>query len=353
MDEASLCVFGILAGCGVNVVFLEMITSRDKGAGALITFAQFLFVSLFGMSQHLLAGKRKIPLVYHLLITLTFFSVSLLNNMALSYNISMPLHMVFRSSSLAASLFLGSLVFGKSYGREQIYGVLLVTFGIFLTTAADANVKSNGWFWKQPMNTCCDGDPVEDDVVVRNLGSPESVVEEYRRWLVGLAMLSFALFASAGLGHLQEWIYSKFGKHSGELKFYSHFFALPLFIIFRGKEIADSAGAWNHSPGLGFQRCPEFLDRLFGEIPLLWLLLVGNVFSQLLCISCVYRLTAVSSTLTCTMTITLRKFLSILFSVLYFQNPFSNAHWTGTCLVFAGALLYSGAFANAAKRKQD
>ena len=36
-----------------------------------------------------------------------------------------------------------------------------------------------------------------------------------------------------------------------------------------------------------------------------------------------------------------RKFLSLLFSIWYFQNPFSTVHWIGTSLVFGGIILFS------------
>lgn len=36
-----------------------------------------------------------------------------------------------------------------------------------------------------------------------------------------------------------------------------------------------------------------------------------------------------------------RKFLSLLFSIWYFQNPFSATHWVGTALVFGGIVLFS------------
>ena len=48
-----------------------------------------------------------------------------------------------------------------------------------------------------------------------------------------------------------------------------------------------------------------------------------------------------STSLTCTFTITVRKFVSLIFSVLYFRNPFTVYHWVGTALVFGGTGLYS------------
>lgn len=76
-------------------------------------------------------------------------------------------------------------------------------------------------------------------------------------------------------------------------------------------------------------------------IPLLWLYLIGNVLTQYMCISSVYVLTTECTSLTVTLVITLRKFLSLVFSIVYFDNPFTLAHWFGTFLVFGGTLIFT------------
>lgn len=60
-----------------------------------------------------------------------------------------------------------------------------------------------------------------------------------------------------------------------------------------------------------------------------------------MCISNVYILTTECASLTVTLVITLRKFFSLLFSIIYFQNPFTLAHWIGTIMVFTGTLMFS------------
>jgi len=44
--KALLGMLFVFIGCCSNVVFLELIIQIDPGAGNLITFAQFLFISL-------------------------------------------------------------------------------------------------------------------------------------------------------------------------------------------------------------------------------------------------------------------------------------------------------------------
>lgn len=77
------------------------------------------------------------------------------------------------------------------------------------------------------------------------------------------------------------------------------------------------------------------------EIPVIWLYLLGNVLTQYLCISSVYVLTTECSSLTVTLVVTLRKFVSLLFSIMYFRNPFTIYHWSGTILVFLGTVIFT------------
>ena len=71
------------------------------------------------------------------------------------------------------------------------------------------------------------------------------------------------------------------------------------------------------------------------------LYLLGNVTTQYVCISSVFVLTTECASLTVTLVVTLRKFLSLIFSIMYFNNPFTVYHWLGTGLVFGGTLLFS------------
>merc|ERR1712141_314327 len=76
-------------------------------------------------------------------------------------------------------------------------------------------------------------------------------------------------------------------------------------------------------------------------VPKLLLYLVGNTLTQHICISAVFILTTECASLTVTLVVTLRKFGSLLFSIWYFNNPFTTYHWLGTILVFSGTLVFS------------
>ena len=68
--------------------------------------------------------------------------------------------------------------------------------------------------------------------------------------------------------------------------------------------------------------------------------MAGNVVTQYICIRSVYILTSECTSLTVTLVVTLRKFMSLMFSIFYFRNPFTLYHWLGTVLVFGGTLIF-------------
>jgi len=64
------------------------------------------------------------------------------------------------------------------------------------------------------------------------------------------------------------------------------------------------------------------------------------------CIKSVFILTTEFTCLTVTLVVTLRKFLSLLISIAYFDNPFTASHWLGTAFVFTGTLLFADVFSS-------
>ncbi|NWS85161.1 S35B4 protein, partial [Toxostoma redivivum] len=76
-------------------------------------------------------------------------------------------------------------------------------------------------------------------------------------------------------------------------------------------------------------------------LPIMWFYLLMNVITQYVCIRGVFILTTECTSLTVTLVVTLRKFVSLIFSILYFQNPFTGWHWLGTAFVFVGTLMYT------------
>lgn len=71
------------------------------------------------------------------------------------------------------------------------------------------------------------------------------------------------------------------------------------------------------------------------------------------CIRGVFILTTECASLTVTLFVTLRKFVSLIFSILYFQNPFTLWHWLGTLFVFIGTLMYTEVWTNLGATKRQ
>lgn len=155
---------------------------------------------------------------------------------------------------------------------------------------------------------------------------------DYMWWCVGIGLLVIALFLSARTGIYQEQMYAEHGKHPREALFYAHALPLAGFLLFY-EDILSHFSIFNSSAPL------ILLDSNI-QVPKLWAYLAGNIVTQYICIRSVYILTSECTSLTVTLVVTLRKFTSLMFSIFYFQNPFTLYHWCGTVLVFGGTLIF-------------
>ncbi|KAK1335125.1 hypothetical protein QTO34_004705 [Cnephaeus nilssonii] len=257
-----------------------------------------------------------------------FFTVSVVNNYALNLNIAMPLHMIFRSGSLIANMILGIIILKKRYSIFKYASIALVSVGIFICTYMSAK-----------------------QVTSQSSLSENEGFQAFTWWLLGkyanynndnclcsIGALTFALLMSARMGIFQETLYKQFGKHSKEALFYNHALPLPGF-IFLASDIYDHAALFNKSelyevPVVGV------------AMPIMWFYLLMNVITQYVCIRGVFILTTECTSLTVTLVVTLRKFVSLIISILYFQNPFTVWHWLGTLFVFIGTLMYTEVWNN-------
>uniref|UniRef100_A0A672IFV9 Solute carrier family 35 member B4 n=1 Tax=Salarias fasciatus TaxID=181472 RepID=A0A672IFV9_SALFA len=310
----------VFLGCCSNVVSLELLVRDFPGCGNIVTFAQFLFIALEGFVFESNFGRKKpaIPIGNYVIMVTMFFTVSVINNYALNFNIAMPLHMIFRSGSLIANMILGIIILKKRYSASKYLSIALVSAGIFICTIMSA----------------------------KQVVSPHQTVA-HLRFLLGIAMLTFALLMSARMGIFQEMLYKQYGKHPKEALFYNHCLPLPGFLLL-------CTDIYNHSV-LFSQSTPVKVPVVDVMVPIMWIYLLINVVTQYVCIRGVFILTTECTSLTVTLVVTLRKFLSLIFSIIYFQNPFTAWHWVGTAVVFVGTLLYTEVWSSvrAALRQPD
>lgn len=314
--KAALAITMVFVGCCSNVVFLEFVVKEDPGAGNLATFLQFVFIATIGFCTVGKFGmaKRNIPFRQYLLLVGFFWTSSVANNYAFDFNIAMPLHMIFRAGSLMANMAMGVWILKKRYPPLKYLAVFMISAGIAICT-----IQSSGDV-KAPRKTHEDAAEEEKLKFI-----------DWLWWCLGIAILTFALFVSARMGIFQESLYSKYGKHPWEALYYTHLLPL-MFWLPTASNLIGHVEIATETPAV------EFLGFILPR-QVLWLLLY--VSTQGLCISAVYVLTTECASLTVTLAVTLRKFVSLLFSIMYFRNPFTLGHWIGTLLVFVGTLIFT------------
>lgn len=311
----SLILLLIFGGCCSNVFVLEALVNRHaNGSGQLLTFIQFLFVSLQGFChfldfknsniKRLYLAEPKVPLRKWVLPVSLFFGVSMLNNLAVwGYSISVPAHIIIRSGGTVTTMVAGYLVAGKRYKFLQVLSVLILTAGVILATL-DNSPKDN-----RPAR---EGDGT---------------------FSLGVTFLFIAAVLSSIMGLVCEKVYKQYGKHWEENLFYTHFMSLPLFAPFLSeiftqfKEISNSPIRVN-------------IPLTTWTISEALLYLVLNAFTQYLCVRGVNNLAGHASALTVSIVLNVRKFVSLLLSIYLFGNKLSGGTIIGTLLVSVGASLY-------------
>jgi len=315
--KVKLAILTVFLGCSLNVIFLELLVKSDPGCGNLVTFLSFLFISIEGFIFTSDFGRKtpKVPLKAYTTMVIMYFGVSVVNNWALSFDIPMPLHMIFRAGSLIANMIMGMLILGRRYSGTKYLAVLAISVGIGLCTIVSSKQSSQS----------------EESEIKDN---PDDSGWKALTFATGIFMLTFALFMSARMGIYQEVIYSKYGKHAKEALYYSHCLPLAGFLLLY-KDIYSHLLIALDSEAIVLPLLPMI------SIPKLLLYLIGNTLTQYICISAVFILTTECASLTVTLVVTLRKFGSLLFSIWYFNNPFTIHHWLGTILVFSGTLVFS------------
>ncbi|KAF9004752.1 UAA transporter [Cyathus striatus] len=372
----------IFGGCCSNAITLEQLTSHYPHAGSLITFFQFLIISLHGLPKQLIwtsrgprLRQRKIPLTPYLIQVTLFYLISLLNNIAFGYKIPMAVHIIFRSGGLVVSMLLGWLINGKKYSATQVLSVLLVTLGVILTTLSASPKARPKSFSTQDVNPYT--------------------------YLAGIGILTAALFLGGFLGIVQERTWARYGKPPPasakqpkgkevtkkkddppawqESMFYLHFLALPMFYpllpdlksqfsnMIAGPRMeypvhlptpltALQIPPPHRLPRPSFLSSQNFLtfnpqyDTLLISFPGAFLPMVLNTLTQLLCVAGVHRLTTRVTNLTVTLVLVVRKAVSLVISVLGLFGAGGGKGggdvdwrimWTGAGLVLLGTIGYS------------
>ncbi|CAJ0952473.1 unnamed protein product, partial [Mesorhabditis belari] len=298
-------IFGLLGSCIGCMAMIEDMRRQEAQTVQLINVAGFGVCALYGLiwTSKFFTVRNKIPMsAYFPLVILSCFT-NQLNMQALSFYLPFPLHIVLRSGSLITSLTLDVFWLKKRYSSRKYISVFLLTTGIITCTLASSQKSKTN----------------------------QQLHEHFGEMLFGVFLSVTSLFGASLLSIKQSDLFKKHGRHVDEAFFNLHFFGLlclfPWFF-----QMKKAMGAMIDSPNL------NLFDQSFG--PKLVIELITMSLFQFFCLRSVFRLNALVEPLTLILVLTLRKFLSLIFSIFYFQNPFTFLHWFGTFFVFSGAILF-------------
>jgi len=157
---------------------------------------------------------------------------------------------------------------------------------------------------------------------------------------------------SAIMGLYTEETYKTYGPHWKENLFYSHLLSLPLFLPFMPSLCRQFMKLANSAP----LTLPAYVEQLVAvpnlseamrdnikniRIPSQVVYLALNVLTQYACIRGVNLVAAVSSALTVTIVLNIRKLVSLLLSIWLFGNRLAPGTLVGAVVVFSAGALYS------------
>lgn len=319
--KAFSLVFG---GCCSNVVtFEELMGDRTSGTNNLITFCQFLFVTCQSLPSFIDVHRPfpylkplRTPFHVYIISVVLFYISSTTNNNVFKYNISIPIHIVFRCFGTVITMFTSWLLNGRKYTRTQVASTIFLTVGAIIAS-----------LYK-------DSDFQYQDFKLQGLkyGKDQPIDSTF---IFGLYILMLSSFTSSLLSAYNERTYQKYGKHWKENVFYSHFLSMPLFLL-NGKQLIYEYRTMRKSKRV---ICLNVGRRT--KIPHAETFLFFNVLTQFFCVKGVNMLASQTNALTLSITLLVRKFLSLLLSVYLFGNSLSYTGYFGVCLVFFGAFIYS------------
>jgi len=242
--------------------------------------------------------KRKIPILTHCTSASLVAVAMIASNSAIAYQIPLPLHILLKSASLPASAFISYYTGRLTLNKPTIGAISTVTAGVLIATIGGAPPSS----------------------------STRSSLSKRNSTLIGGLLAAGSVVASAILGAFQDNTFETYGKHWREALFYSHALTLPSFFLFR-KQLYQILKRWLQPKKRNIK---------------LWLLLLSNIACVNVAMSGIYKITNETSSLSCTIAVTVRKFLSLLLSLqLFNKGIFGKSQWIGTMGVFGGSLFWT------------
>ncbi|XP_026805206.1 adenosine 3'-phospho 5'-phosphosulfate transporter 2 [Rhopalosiphum maidis] len=257
-----------------------------KPFGWYLTLVQFFNYSIFGLIESQFnRTQRRIPLVLYLLLGLILLGSMGFSNASLGY-LNYPTQVIFKCCKLIPVMVGGILVQQKVYKVIDIVAASCMCAGLILFTLADNKV------------------------------SPDFN-------LIGIILISSALFCDALIGNFQEKMMKKHNASNAEIVLYSYFvgFLYLLFVLLVSGQLRDGTEFCIQNPVTYLYIFLFSLSGFFGVQAVLALIRTCGA------------LVAVTVT-------TCRKAVTIVISFLLFSKPFTFQY------VWAGLLIVLGIYLN-------
>lgn len=356
----------IFGGCCGSVISFETMIQFDKGLSNLITFSQFVFITLMNLPLFLTFSNGRLRLKdLHVPIKVYFISVILFylgtvgNNIIFQYHISIPIHITFRCFSTVLTMIISYLLLGKRYSSLQMTSTFFLTVGAIIASLyrdhefnlVDFLKAFNGNLTVLPPTSTSTSEITSTSSAILpslsalNLSTPITTSDPALLskvlnfnpssfdivFIEGIIILIGSSILSSLLSCYNEWTYKKYGKYWQENLFYSHLLSIPLFFtnIFGLKEQLVEVVKYP----VGYQMQQIYISNQL-------IAFFMNLVSQYFCITGVNMLASKTDATTLSIVLLVRKFVSLILSVFIFKNKMSYTSYFGIVLVFFGAFLY-------------
>lgn len=238
-------------------------------------------------------------------------------NMALVYAISYPLQVIFKSAKPLSVMVLG-LMFCKRYTIQRYFFVLIIVTGVVVFKLFEAKEDKHA-----KNNTARATD------TSKNNKDSDTYIQ-----LIGTCLLVFSLSMDGVLGAIQDRMRAIHKPSFRQLMFNTYLWGCGYLII----TIVIKLEFLEVFPFIS--RHPEVLWHFltFGLADA-----IGNVF--------IFTMISCFGALACSVTGTVRKFFSVVLSIVIFGHPSTLTQWFGAALVFAALL--ADAFFGKNKKKPE
>ena len=215
---------------------------------------------------------------------------------------------IIRSASPMVTLVVGAVLFQESYSLIEALGVVMLTARVAIATYADSV-----------------------GVGVASSGGDERDVTALLWWGVGVALLFAGTVMTATLTHLQSYGFRKYNPPTREGLLIQYAMCIPFFLPL-SPALVEQAGVWSAGEKVGYGSV---------LIPVAWAYVVLDSITQTVCISGVHACVRSLGSLRSTIVMTIRKFISLVLSIMIFGHEVGYKHAVGAVLVVGGTLLHN------------